>query len=596
MTSRPIGVSTSWNGAGVMTKQQPWWNGAVIYQLIVRSYADGNGDGIGDLQGLANRLPYLRWLGVEAIWLTPIYPSPLQDGGYDITDFKSIHPELGDLAAFHRVLIAAHSQGIKVVMDLVLNHTSTLHPWFQRARWAPEGSPERDVYVWSDDPKRYVDAPVLFRHFESSNWEWDEVAQQYYLHRFLRHQPDLNYDSPLVQKEMLDVVDFWIERGVDGFRLDAVPFLFEAEGSRCEGLPETHEFLKRLRARVDSHGKDVLLLAEAIQPVEEAAPYLADDELHGAFNFALTAHLFASIASGTVEALRDCLQVAQNAVGGCRWALPLRNHDELWLGDGHLVSEDVIQTIRAGLHQGQGHWLNWGINRRLAPLLNGDPGSNRVMHALLYSLPGLPCLYYGDELGMGDWPGLRDRDPNRTPMAWTPGRNGGFSTAPDPLLVLPPITAPGYDYRVVNVEVQKQLPGSLLNWHRRMLTCRKLLPALRNGDFELLDCAHPGVIVYVRTNATMTVMVAANLSAAGASFRLDLSRWSGERTREVLWGCDFPPADADWFVYLAAHGFNWWLIGEVEETDTSSEDSGAQEDRLSPGLLGSPTPASSRRA
>lgn len=595
MTSRPIGVSTSWNGAGVMTKQQPWWNGAVIYQLIVRSYADGNGDGIGDLQGLANRLPYLRWLGVEAIWLTPIYPSPLQDGGYDITDFKSIHPELGDLAAFHRVLIAAHSQGIKVVMDLVLNHTSTLHPWFQRARWAPEGSPERDVYVWSDDPKRYADAPVLFRHFESSNWEWDDVAQQYYLHRFLRHQPDLNYDSPLVQKEMLDVVDFWIERGVDGFRLDAVPFLFEAEGSRCEGLPETHEFLKRLRARVDSHGKDVLLLAEAIQPVEEAAPYLADDELHGAFNFALTAHLFASIASGTVEALRDCLQAAQNAVGGCRWALPLRNHDELWLGDGHLVPEDVIQTIRAGLHQGQGHWLNWGINRRLAPLLNGDPGSNRVMHALLYSLPGLPCLYYGDELGMGDWPGLRDRDPNRTPMAWTPGRNGGFSTAPDPLLVLPPITAPGYDYRVVNVEVQKQLPGSLLNWHRRMLTCRKLLPALRNGDFELLDCAHPGVIVYVRTNATMTVMVAANLSAAGASFRLDLSRWSGERTREVLWGCDFPPADADWFVYLAAHGFSWWLIGEVEETDSSSEDSGVQEDKFSPapsGVLGSPTPAS----
>ena len=595
MTSRPIGVSTSWNGAGVMTKQQPWWNGAVIYQLIVRSYADGNGDGIGDLQGLANRLPYLRWLGVEAIWLTPIYPSPLQDGGYDITDFKSIHPELGDLAAFHRVLIAAHSQGIKVVMDLVLNHTSTLHPWFQRARWAPEGSPERDVYVWSDDPKRYADAPVLFRHFESSNWEWDEVAQQYYLHRFLRHQPDLNYDSPLVQKEMLDVVDFWIERGVDGFRLDAVPFLFEAEGSRCEGLPETHEFLKRLRARVDSHGKDVLLLAEAIQPVEEAAPYLADDELHGAFNFALTAHLFASIASGTVEALRDCLQAAQNAVGGCRWALPLRNHDELWLGDGHLVPEDVIQTIRAGLHQGQGHWLNWGINRRLAPLLNGDPGSNRVMHALLYSLPGLPCLYYGDELGMGDWPGLRDRDPNRTPMAWTPGRNGGFSTAPDPLLVLPPITAPGYDYRVVNVEVQKQLPGSLLNWHRRMLTCRKLLPALRNGDFELLDCAHPGASVYVRTNATMTVMVAANLSAAGASFRLDLSRWSGERTREVLWGCDFPPADADWFVYLAAHGFSWWLIGEVEETDSSSEDSGVQEDKFSPapsGALGSPTPAS----
>ena len=545
--------------------QQPWWNGAVIYELIVRSYADGNGDGIGDLQGLAGRLPYLRWLGVEAIWLTPIYPSPLQDGGYDITDFKEIHPELGDLAAFHRFLTAAHKHGIKVILDLVLNHTSILHPWFQRARWAPKASPERDVYVWSDDPNRYAEAPVLFRHFEASNWEWDDVAQQYYLHRFLRHQPDLNYENALVQEAMLEVVDFWIERGVDGFRLDAIPFLFEEEGSRCEGLPATHAFLKRLRERVDSHGKEILLLAEAIQPVDEAAPYLADEELHGAFNFALTAQLFAAIASGRTEALRHCLAEAQDAVPGCRWALPLRNHDELWLGDGHLVSDEVIQTIRAGLHQGQGHWLNWGINRRLAPLLNGDPGSNRVLHALIYSLPGMPCLYYGDELGMGDWPGLRDRDPNRTPMAWTPARNGGFSTAPDPLLVLPAITAPGYDYRVVNVEVQKQLQGSLLNWHRRMLTCRRLLPALRHGDFELIHCSHPAVIVYVRTSESMTVLVAANLAAAGASLRLDLSRWQGQRTREVLWGSEFPEASSDWFVYLPAHGFSWWLIGEVDE-------------------------------
>ena len=257
-----------------MSQQQPWWNGAVIYQLIVRSYRDGNGDGIGDLQGLSSRLPYLRWLGVEAIWLTPIYPSPLDDGGYDITDFKAIHPDLGDLAAFHRFLTAAHAQGLKVVMDLVMNHTSTLHPWFQRARWAAKGSPERDIYVWSDDPHRYADAPVLFRHFESSNWEWDEVAGQYFLHRFLRHQPDLNYANPFVQEAMLDVVDFWIDRGVDGFRLDAVPFLCEEEGSRCEGLPETHAFLQRLRQRVDSHGRDVLLLGEAIQPVEEIAPYL----------------------------------------------------------------------------------------------------------------------------------------------------------------------------------------------------------------------------------------------------------------------------------------------------------------------------------
>ena len=541
----------------------PWWSGTVIYQLIVRSYSDGNGDGIGDFKGLAARLPYLRWLGVKTLWLTPVYPSPLRDGGYDITDFKGIHPDLGDLASFHRFLTAAHGQGMRVILDLVLNHTSDLHPWFQRARWAPKGSPERDVYVWSDDPQRYSDAPVLFRHFESSNWEWDSVAEQYYLHRFLRHQPDLNYNNPWVQDTMLDVVDFWLDRGVDGFRLDAVPFLFEAEGTRCEGLPETHAFLKRLRARVDAHGRDVLLLGEAIQPVEEAAPYLADDELHGAFNFVLTAQLFASIASGNTSQLRACLDEAQEAVKGPRWALPLRNHDELWLGDGHLISAEVIQTIRVGLQQGQGHWLNWGINRRLAPLLNGDPRSNRLLHGLLYSLPGMPCLYYGDELGMGDWPGLRDRDPNRTPMAWTPARNGGFSTAPDPLLVLPPITAPGYDYRVVNVEVQKQLPGSLLNWHRRMLTCRRLLPALRHGDLRLLPSSHPGVLIYVRSTEAMTVLVAANVTAAGASLGLDLSEWEGQRTREVMWGCEFPLAGSNWFVNLPPYGFNWWLIGEL---------------------------------
>ena len=556
-----------------MDAAQPWWSGTVIYQLIVRSYADGNGDGIGDFKGLASRLPYLRWLGVKTLWLTPVYPSPLRDGGYDITSFNDIHPDLGDLSSFHRFLTAAHGQGMQVILDLVLNHTSDLHPWFQRARWAPKDSPERNVYVWSDDPRRYADAPVLFRHFEASNWEWDPVAEQYYLHRFLRHQPDLNYANPWVQERMLEVVDFWLERGVDGFRLDAVPFLCEAEGTRCEGLPETHAFLQRLRERVDSHGREILLLGEAIQPVQEAAPYLAENELHGAFNFALTAHLFAAVASGSVRTLGQCLQEAQDAVAGCRWALPLRNHDELWLGDGHLIPDEVIQTIRVGLPQGQGHWLNWGINRRLAPLLNGDPRSNRLLHGLLYSLPGMPCLYYGDELGMGDWPGLRDRDPNRTPMAWTPARNGGFSTAPDPLLVLPPITAPGYDYRVVNVEVQKQLPGSLLNWHRRMLTCRRLLPALRSGGFRLLSCAHPGVIVYVRSTEAMTVLVAGNVTAAGASISLDLSDWDGERTREVMWGCEFPEASSSWFVYLPAYGFNWWLIGEVDAEVAAEVDS-----------------------
>ncbi|MFT5339331.1 MAG: maltose alpha-D-glucosyltransferase/alpha-amylase [Cyanobium sp.] len=551
------------------TDKDHWWNGCVIYQLMPRSFADANGDGIGDIDGITSKLPYLQWLGVDAIWLTPIYPSPLRDGGYDITDFTAIHPDLGTLDDLARLLDQAHGHGIRVLLDLVLNHTSVLHPWFQRARWSPAGSSEREFYVWRDDDRGYSEAQVLFRHFESSNWQWDSVAGEYYLHRFLHHQPDLNYDNPAVAEAMLKVVDFWVERGVDGFRLDAVPFLHEREGTRCEGLPETHAFLKRLRARVDSSGRDLLLIAEAIQPVKESAPYLADDELHAAFDFALTAQLFAAVAQGRCDKLRDCLQHAQEMVPGCRWALPLRNHDELWLGDGHLVEDEVVQAVMTGFPEAREHWLNWGINRRLAPLLNGDPRPNTLLHGLLYSLPGLPCLYYGDELGMGDWPGLRDRDANRTPMAWTSERNGGFSTAPDPLLVLPPITSPGYDYRVVNVEVQRQLSGSLLNWHHRMLTSRRQLPALRHGSFELLESAHPSVLCYARHSDGMTVVVAANLAATGASSRLDLGQWQGSRMRDTLWGCEFPPASDAWFVYLPAYGFFWWLVGE-DSSDASS--------------------------
>ncbi|BEV36126.1 alpha-amylase family protein [Synechococcus sp. M16CYN] len=547
-----------------MTTKQPWWSGTVIYQLIVRSYSDGNSDGIGDFDGLTARLSYLHWLGVKTLWLTPVYPSPLRDSGYDITDFKNIHPDLGDLASFHQFLTAAHSKGIRVILDLVLNHTSDLHPWFQRARRAPKGSSERNVYVWSDNPRQYSDAPVLFWHFESSNWEWDPVAKQYYLHRFFRHQPDLNYANPQVQETMLEIVDFWLEKGIDGFRLDAVPFLFEAEGTRCEGLFETHAFLKRLRKRVDAHGRDVLLLGEAIQPMNEVVPYLTDDELKGAFNFVLTAHLFASIASGTTQNLCQCLTEAQQAVDGPRWAIPLRNHDELWLGDGYLIADEVIQAIRAGLPQGQGHWLNWGINRRLAPLLNGDPRSNRLLHSLLYSLPGMPCLYYGDELGMGDWPGLKDRDTNRTPMAWTASNDDCTSMGPGSLPMPLPITTPGYDHRVVNVEVQKQLPDSLLNWHRRMLACRQLLPPLSHGDFLLLSSSHSGVLIYTRSTEKMTILVAANVTAAGVSLTLNLSPWQGQRIWEVMWGCEFPMASDKWFVSLPPYGFNWWSIGEAK--------------------------------
>lgn len=369
----------------------PWWHGCVIYELMPRSFHDANGDGVGDLAGIQARLPYLQWLGVDALWLTPIYPSPLRDGGYDITDFMAVHPDLGDLTALRQLLDAAHELGLRVILDLVLNHTSNLHPWFQRARWAERGSAERDFYVWRDDDTGYAEAPVLFRHFEQSNWQWDPVAGQYYLHRFLHHQPDLNYANPAVQEAMLAVVDFWLAQGVDGFRLDAVPFLFEAEGTRCEGLPETHAFLKQVRQRADGCGRDVLLVAEAIQPVVESAPYLGHDELHAAFDFSLTAHLFAAIARGRVDGLQECLRHAQKLVPGCRWALPLRNHDELWLGDGHLVDASVIEAIRTGFPQARGHWLNWGINRRLAPLLNGDPDPTPCCTACSTACRGCPA-------------------------------------------------------------------------------------------------------------------------------------------------------------------------------------------------------------
>ena len=555
----------------------PWWEGSVIYELIPRCFADGNGDGIGDLDGLKQRLDYLHWLGVDAVWMTPICDSPLRDGGYDITDYKSVHPDLGDLQALDSLIRHAHALGLKVLFDLVLNHTSDMHLWFQRARWAERGSPERNFYVWRDDDKSYSEAPVLFRHFEDSNWHWDPVAGQYYLHRFLRHQPDLNYDNPQVQEAMLDVLDFWIDRGIDGFRLDAIPFLFEREGTRCEGLPETHAFLRRLRSRAKERceqlgREEVLLLAEAIQPVHEAMPYVADDELHSAFNFALTAHLFAAVAHGEVSALQNFLLEFRQLNAGCRWALPLRNHDELWLGDGHLVPEAIVDRVREGFPNAKGHWLNWGINRRLSPLLNGDPRPNKALHALLYSLPGMPCIYYGDELGMGDYPGLRDRDANRTPMAWTSERNGGFSKAPDPLLVLPPITRPGYNCQMMNVAVQKSLQGSLLNWHRNTLLSRRLLPALRYGDFQLLENSHPGVISYIRQSEEMTILVAVNLSGNPASTRLNLGAWQGQQVREVLGGCPFPVASEHWFAYLSAYDYCWWLIGDVEPESTSSSD------------------------
>ncbi len=494
-----------------------WYKNAVFYELYVRAFYDSNGDGHGDLPGVIHKLDYLKSLGVDCIWLLPIYPSPLKDDGYDVADYYDIHPDYGTLEDFKALLDAAHARGIRVILDLVLNHTSDQHPWFQAAR-ADRNSPYRDYYVWSDTDQKYRDARIIFLDTETSNWTWDEVAGQYYWHRFYAAQPDLNYDNPAVQEEMLNVVRFWFDLGVDGFRLDAVPYLFEREGTNCENLPETHAYLKRLRAFVEEHYPDRMLLCEANQRPHDVRAYLGDgDECHMAFHFPIMPTIFMALRRGVVTDMVDALARTPSIPENCQWCTFLRNHDELTL---EMVSEEEREWMWEQYAPEPRMRFNLGIRRRLAPLLDNDRRKIELAHALLFALPGAPILYYGDEIGMGDNVWLPDRNGLRTPMQWTDAPNAGFSTAAPERLYAPVVSTPPYDPPHVNVAAQDRDPHSLLNAIRRLITVRKRHAAFGWGSFAWVDVGTPQVAAMLREHRGERILALHNLTDATQPIRV----------------------------------------------------------------------------
>jgi maltose alpha-D-glucosyltransferase/alpha-amylase len=545
-----------------------WYRDAIIYELHVRAFADSNGDGIGDFAGLAQRLDYLADLGVTAIWLLPFYPSPLKDDGYDIADYRAVHPDYGDLRTFRRFLAAAHARNIRVITELVVNHTSDQHPWFQRARRSPPGSPERDFYVWSDHPDRYADARIIFQDFESSNWTWDPVAEAYYWHRFYSHQPDLNYDNPAVQQAVIDTLDFWLDMGVDGLRLDAVPYLYEREGTNCENLPETHEFLKRLRKHVDERHHGRMLLAEANQWPEDAAAYFGDgDECHMNFHFPVMPRLFMSLRLEHRTPIVDIMEQTPEPPPGCQWATFLRNHDELTL---EMVTDEERDLMLRAYAADPEMRINLGIRRRLAPLLGNDRRKIELLNALLFSLPGTPVIYYGDEIGMGDNVYLGDRNGVRTPMQWSADRNAGFSTANPHRLYLPLITELGYHYESVNVETQAANPASLLSWMRQLIALRKRHAVLARGTISFLEPENAHVLAFIRHPTPemdpneRPLLCVANLSRLAQQVELDLRDFVGAVPVEVFGQNRFTPVtDRPYSLTLAPYGFFWFSLEPV---------------------------------
>src|SRR6202171_6459078 len=476
-----------------------WYRHAVFYELLVRGFADGNSDGIGDLQGLTDRLDYLQWLGVDCIWLLPINTSPLRDGGYDISDYTGVQPEYGDVSALRRLVEEAHRRDMRVVMDLVVNHTSDEHPWFKEARSSPD-NPKRDWYVWSDSKTRYEGARIIFIDTETSNWTWDDSAKAYYFHRFFSYQPDLNYDNPEVREAMFDVVRFWLDIGLDGFRLDAVPYLFERDGTNCENLPETHEFLADLRAMVDrEYGGERVLLAEANQWPEDVVDYFGTEErpeCHMCFHFPLMPRMFMALRREQRYPITEILERTPAIPEGGQWGIFLRNHDELTL---EMVSDEERDYMWTEYARDPRMKLNLGIRRRLAPLLDNGRRQMELFYGLLLSLPGTPILYYGDEMGMGDNVYLGDRDGVRTPMQWSADRNAGFSRADFAQLYLPPLMDPVYGFEAVNVEAHRRNPSSHLHWLRNILQTRKQFPVFGTGTFDLVPCANPSILAYVRS-------------------------------------------------------------------------------------------------
>jgi maltose alpha-D-glucosyltransferase/alpha-amylase len=551
-----------------LTDDPLWFKDAIIYEIHIRAFQDSTNDGIGDINGLIERLDYLCDLGITAIWLLPFYPSPLKDGGYDIADYTDVHEHYGTRADFARLLQEAHRRGIRVITELVLNHTSSDHPWFQAARRAPAGSPEREFYVWSDTPSRYEDTRIIFKDYETSNWAWDPVAKAYYWHRFYVHQPDLNFDNPAVHDAMFGVIDFWLEMGVDGVRLDAVPYLYEREGTSCENLTETHHFLKSLRGHIESKFKNRMLLAEANQWPADAAAYFGDgDECHMNFHFPLMPRMFMALETEDSFPIVNILRRTPRIPETCQWATFLRNHDELTL---EMVTDEDRETMYRGYAAERAARINLGIRRRLAPLL-GVRRKIELMTALLLSLPGTPVLYYGDEIGMGDNIYLGDRDGVRTPMQWSSDRNGGFSRANPQKLYLPPIIDPEYHFEAVNVEAQQSNPASLLWWMKRMLAKRKEHRLFGRGSIEFMTGDNPRVLAFVREYEGEAVLVVANLSRFVQCVRLNLEKLKAMVPVELFGRMRFPEiAEAPYFMSLGPHDF-YWLALDRPQGDTAAE-------------------------
>lgn len=543
----------------VMVKDPTWYKDAIIYELRARSYFDANDDGLGDFLGTAAKLDYLLDLGVTAIWLLPFYPSPGRDDGYDIADYMDVHPDLGTLADFEFLLAEAHKRNIRVITELVLNHTSDQHPWFQRARRAKPGSPERDFYVWSDTPEKFKDARIIFQDFESSNWSWDREANAYFWHRFYSHQPDLNFDHAPVQDALLAVVDFWLEKGVDGLRLDAVPYLYEREGTTCENLPPTHAFLKKLRTHIDSKFENRMLLAEANQWPEDAAAYFGNgDECHMNFHFPVMPRMFMAIHMEDRLPITDIFAQTPTIPDNCQWALFLRNHDELTLE--MVTDEERDYMVRAYANEPSMR-INLGIRRRLAPLVGNDRHKMELLNGLLFSLPGTPVLYYGDEIGMGDNVYLGDRNGVRTPMQWSADRNAGFSRANPQKMILPIIIDPEYHYEAINVENQQQTPTSLLWWTKRLIALRKRFTAFGRGSIEFLNPSNSKLLVFTRKHEDQTILVVANLSRFVQYAELDLSAFKGMIPIELFGKTRFPAiGDAPYMLSLSAHNFYWFSL------------------------------------
>jgi len=536
-----------------------WFKRAIFYEIHTRAFFDADGDGSGDFRGLTEKLDYLDWLGIDCVWLLPVYPSPLRDGGYDIADYVGTHPDYGTVAELRRFVDEAHRRGIRVIADLVTNHTSSDHPWFQESRASPD-SPKRDWYVWADTDEGYGEARVIFSDTQTSNWTWDPVAGQYYWHRFFHHQPDLNYDNQDVQEAMLAVLRFWLDQGFDGFRLDAVPYLFEREGTTCESLPETHAFLQRVRAEVDANYPDCVLLAEANQWPEALVDYFGGGrECHMVFHFPLMPRLFMALGRQEAKPIHDILGGTPAIPASCQWGLFLRNHDELTL---EMVTGEERDYMLAEYAPDPRMRLNGGIRRRLAPLLDHDRDAIELIHAILFSLPGSPVLYYGDEIGMGDNVLLDDRDGVRTPMQWSDDRNGGFSRADVSRLYAPPLADPVAGYQAVNVEAQLREPTSLLQWLHRLIALRKAHPVFGTGRYEPLDSDNEHVFAHVRRSDESVVLCVHNLAGSAQAVTLDLAAFAGAAPVDLLDGLSFPRITAEPYVLtLGPRRFSWLHLG-----------------------------------